>query len=99
MLREVLLVLALNSLIKMLEAGKGAPRQQLHLDPPNDRDTHVLACIGHNRTRQNVRLNMHELLLVEAEVSEELGVFLEALGCSLSGIGQEALLLLLWLAS
>lgn len=85
-LREVLPVLALDDRVQIPEAVEARLRQELELLPPDDGDAHVLAGVGHDRAGQEVRVDGHEALLVEAEVREELGILLEVLGQLRSGL-------------
>ena len=95
MLREILLVLVLNDEVKVAEVAERATGEQLHLVAPNDTDTHVFTRVCNDGARQLVWFDLHERLLVQAEVSEELGIFLEVLCGGLSGHAGEVLRLLL----
>lgn len=80
MLREVLHVLLGDGEVQIPEVVEGALGEKLKLLPPDDGDTHVLSRVCHDRAGQQVRVDRHEALLVEAEVSEELRILLEVLG-------------------
>ena len=87
MLREVLDVFGLDLSVQLLESVDLEPREQFHLVSPDNRDAHALSSVGYDSTGQVVRVHFHEVLLVEAEVGEELSVLLEVLSRLLSSVG------------
>ena len=79
MLREVFHVLLRDGRVQIAEVVEVALGQQFELLAPDDCYAHVFACICNNGTGQEVWVNGHETLLVEAEVGEELRILLEVL--------------------
>lgn len=80
MLGEVLHVLLGDGRVQISEVMEGALGEELQLLPPNDGHAHVLTRVGNDCAGQQVRVDRHEALLVEAEVGEELCILLEVLG-------------------
>ena len=91
---EILNIFGLDGLIQVLELAHLSTSQQLHLKLPNNRDAHALSRVGYDSTGQQVRLDFHKCLLVQAEISEELGVLFEILSRLFSGIVNSVLWLL-----
>lgn len=69
---EVLRILLLQHSIQVFDLLETALGQQLHLLRPYDRYAHKLATICDYCAGQQVRISIHETLLIHAKVSEEL---------------------------